>query len=804
MIRTQPTLRERKDELKEKINQSLELVLERCGLPADGSFFRCINPEHQDTTPSAHFYETKGGKVVKCFSCPDGKGTFDAIAVIRHTQGCGYQEALAVGAGIIGADCSFLTSKGKALQPPPVKPVALAPVGGGAAKPKAEDITAEEKVALLESLIPTSKGILQGGAGVKYLASRGVPVEAALSMGVFELAGTDSQRGFIYPSWLKAEQEQPGKVKRNGFPVLMFPLTALEGGVKGYVSRFTTDRKPKADDKVAYTAGTDSAGISGFFGAESLSQNESPVFVTEGEIDALSFRAIGFASISVGSSSKWGRFAEAVVNYGKSHRLPPLILALDTDKAGVAAQDKIATKLAEAGIHFTTLPVDCWSGCTIPGKDGKREAKDANEVLMANKELIKQVAKTACNAVLSPSEGEVMQEDKGSDSSPICEAERVSVLEEGQATALAVLDELFHTLPKKPTATGYSNLDGKTEGAGLLRGGLRGGLSVLIGEPGTGKTAFALSIADNVAKAGGKVMVFSLEMTKSELVCRSLSRISYQLAEMAKDANGVSTGELSTPKDRKANALEAVYFAEKFVRTDSDPQARKALKAVSEYTGFAGNVTYFSGLFSVTVNTIKEGLETFKRENDGCYPSLVVVDYAQIIALDGEDAHLRTDKQAVDFIVKELRKLAGEKGIPFLVVASVNRDSYGKGLTLSSAKESGGIEYSADVIMGLEEVRAELDPKTEKAIKEAVQKDGEKPKAKVDILARLVRLRLLKNRQGAKGVAFFDYKPAYHFFRPVDSKQVAKVLKVIKDNAASTHEVSYRGDPEQEETLFTS
>ena len=43
-----------------------------------------------------------------------------------------------------------------------------------------------------------------------------------------------------------------------------------------------------------------------------------------------------------------------------------------------------------------------------------------------------------------------------------------------------------------------------------------------------GKTTFALQIADNVAKQGQKVIIFSLEQSKFELITKAISRTSFE------------------------------------------------------------------------------------------------------------------------------------------------------------------------------------------------------------------------------------------------------------------------------------
>lgn len=72
----------------------------------------------------------------------------------------------------------------------------------------------------------------------------------------------------------------------------------------------------------------------------------------------------------------------------------------------------------------------------------------------------------------------------------------------------------------KPIPTGYLHFDE------LMGGGLeRGTLTVVAGRPGTGKTAFGLGIARNVALDGGLSAIFSMEMAAAQLNDRNMAAI---------------------------------------------------------------------------------------------------------------------------------------------------------------------------------------------------------------------------------------------------------------------------------------
>lgn len=85
------------------------------------------------------------------------------------------------------------------------------------------------------------------------------------------------------------------------------------------------------------------------------------------------------------------------------------------------------------------------------------------------------------------------------------------------------LNELESNCKYKARATLFSELD--TE----LNGGLKSGLYIFGAVSRLGKTTLIQQIADNIASQGHKVIIFSLEQSRFELVCKSLSRITREI-----------------------------------------------------------------------------------------------------------------------------------------------------------------------------------------------------------------------------------------------------------------------------------
>ena len=108
----------------------------------------------------------------------------------------------------------------------------------------------------------------------------------------------------------------------------------------------------------------------------------------------------------------------------------------------------------------------------------------------------------------------------------------------------------------------------------------------------------------------------------------------------------------------------------------------------------------------------------------------------------------------------ELRQLARDMKLPVVVISSLNRTSYSQKLTLGSFKESGSIEYSADVAVALDLAGITKDNRAELMAKDP----------------REIEADFLKNRNGAvDGKAQFKFYPAYSCY--IENKEVQPVTQ---------------------------
>lgn len=279
---------------------------------------------------------------------------------------------------------------------------------------------------------------------------------------------------------------------------------------------------------------------------------------------------------------------------------------------------------------------------------------------------------------------------------------------------------------KDEKKTGFNNLDKET-------GGLYAGLYVLAAISSLGKTSFALQIADQIAEQGHDVIFFSLEQSRLEMVSKSIARRTAQ--------SDIKTAVTSL-------SIRKGYLPE---------QVTKAAKEYKE--AVADRISIIEGNFNCNTSFIGEYIRQYIRRNNT--RPVVFVDYLQILQ-PTDETRRQTVRETVDAATTELKRLSREQGLTIFAISSVNRANYLQPIDFESLKESGGIEYTADVVLGLQlqcldddifSKEGKLKEKREK-VKEA---KAENP--------RKIHLVCLKNRYGkATFDCYFNYYPANDLF----------------------------------------
>ena len=280
----------------------------------------------------------------------------------------------------------------------------------------------------------------------------------------------------------------------------------------------------------------------------------------------------------------------------------------------------------------------------------------------------------------------------------------------------------------KNRRTGFTNLDDKAKG-------LYAGLYVVAAISSLGKTTFCHQIADQLAEMGEDVLFFSLEQSRLELVSKSLARRTAQ-KDITTAVNSLS--------------IRRGYLPE------------QVLKAADEYKkGISDRLSIIEGNFACNISFIGDYIRRYINKT-GKKP-IVFVDYLQILQPEQDErGRTQTTKETVDSTVTELKRISREQGLTVFVISSVNRANYLTPIDFESLKESGGIEYTCDVIWGLQ-LQCLNDPIFDKQnnIKERRKKIKEAKAA----TPRKIELVCLKNRYGVSSYScYFDYTPEYDLF----------------------------------------
>lgn len=278
--------------------------------------------------------------------------------------------------------------------------------------------------------------------------------------------------------------------------------------------------------------------------------------------------------------------------------------------------------------------------------------------------------------------------------------------------------------------TGFHPLDD-------AQGGLYPGFYVLGATPSLGKTTLLVQIADNIAKSGNSVLYFSLEQSRLELTTKSISR-------------------LTAIRDIK-NAVSAINIRRGLYVNNAQREAVK--RAIADYQEFSANISIVELSIDATITTITDTVMKF-MDFTGLRP-VVIVDYLQIVRPDNDRT---ATKDAVDHVVKVLKKFQVNHNLVVIAISSFNRTNYLTPVDYESFKETGSIEYTADVLLGLQpQVMNDELFNAEKKIKEK----REAIDRALSAIPRKVMLKNLKNRFGRKGyTCSFTYDPRFDLFVP--------------------------------------
>lgn len=436
-------------------------------------------------------------------------------------------------------------------------------------------------------------------------------------------------------------------------------------------------------------------------------KEEAPCFITEGEFDALSFLEIGHNALALGSISNINLFLKEIEDKEVKNCL---VIALDNDQKGRETTDKLGEQLSRINIKH----------CIANLYEGY---KDANEFLVSNRKAFESRIQEFLTQEL-PEQLSIQQQGISEEQ----EIKRQEYSARSNASHIADFRQsITQSKNRALISTGFENLDN------VLDGGLFEGLYIIGAISSLGKTTFVVQLADYLAQNEHEILYFSLEMSRYEIMAKSISRHTLLMC----NERGMNSSLAKTTRGITVGSRYSSY----------SPKEEEIIYASSEkYKDYARNIFIIEGVGDVGLTEIKEAIKTHV-EHTGKVP-IIVLDYLQVISPSNLKA---SDKQNIDKAVLELKRLSRDYKTPVIVISSLNRASYKDAISMEAFKESGAIEYSADVLMGLQ-------------LQNAGTKDFDVENAKAQE-PRNIELKILKNRNGSTGGSVcFQYYPKFNYF----------------------------------------
>lgn len=206
--------------------------------------------------------------------------------------------------------------------------------------------------------------------------------------------------------------------------------------------------------------------------------------------------------------------------------------------------------------------------------------------------------------------------------------------------------------------SGFSDLDS------VITGLNKSDLLIVAARPAMGKTSFVLNIASNVARRNKdmEIVIFSLEMSKEQLVTRMLS---------------------------SESLVESEYLMKGNISGDQWVKLAEGAERLSSMN------IYLDDTAGITVPQMKAKLRRLKN------PGLVIIDYLQLM---NSSRRIENRVNEISEITRQLKLMAKEMNVPVITLSQLSRSVESrtdKRPILSDLRESGSIEQDADIVMFL-------------------------------------------------------------------------------------------------------
>ncbi|MBP5628538.1 MAG: replicative DNA helicase [Bacteroidaceae bacterium] len=266
-------------------------------------------------------------------------------------------------------------------------------------------------------------------------------------------------------------------------------------------------------------------------------------------------------------------------------------------------------------------------------------------------------------------------------------------------------------------------------------------LIIIAARPAMGKTAFALSMARNIAVSQKIPMAFfSLEMSNDQLIKRMISNV-------------------------------CEIEAEKLRSGDLQPYEWTQLD--SKITEFQGAPLYVDDTSSLSIYELRTKARRLVQEHD---VKIIMIDYLQLMTASGSGIRFGNRQEEVSHISRSLKALAKDLDVPVIALSQVNREvtkregEEAKRPQLSDLRESGAIEQDADIVCFLHR------PEYYKIYQSADNTQDYRGKAEF-IFA--------KHRNGSLDIVHLKFKPELTRFMNLDEYSGGGTIKHASSQNAS-------------------
>ena len=457
-----------------------------------------------------------------------------------------------------------------------------------------------------------------------------------------------------------------------------------------------------------------------------------PTFIVEGELDALSVVQsvgnLGIRCVATGGASKYGKVVSLLEKrYGNSERKPSFVVMYDNDEAGKTNGLKLVEEL-----RLADYPTELFFLSEHMAGESNPKV-DANDLLQSNSdELVRRLLDGLDKSYKSLTKQQAQMQERRQKlaESKVQSAENKSGIEIYSFTDY-FSGEFFRdielTAKYSERKTGFENIDALQV--------FMPGVYALGALPASGKTTFAWQLLNQLAEKGEPCIYCSFEMSRAELFTKSIVRELYK----------------KNPQKSERLSLTSANIRRGAMRGSSE-----LVEQAAQFAQSATNLRV-AELSNTSVTELIEGLKPLCADVDRA--PVICLDYLQIIPSKGSKAS--SPKEKIDEVMLRLKDFQRATNATLLVISSFNRENYYQKVSFSSFKESGAIEYSADVIWGLENHGVDAEGKLDRD--EVIKMSKEK--------VRRIKFSCLKNRNGGAYECFFRYHAAYDYFEPCKEEE---------------------------------